>query len=418
MCKKGSNLSRRNFLKAISASTCGAAVHSIVPNFPDIISFSTESALSTNGIFIVLNFAGGASYNTAPIYHQAYYDMNPNLHYVPGDSLAITGYQGLHPSLTAFEQIYNEGNLALINMVGYPRPDRSHATSTDIWMRGIREGSAATMGGWGARLTCMIPESIFAGVSLEGSNTLIQGDCNPPRAFNNLNNFGESNAPTDNRWFKNRRDYLLSLEAIDAENRNKSFVQQAMTNFDKSVEIIEEVVETIPQEIIDAFGTNPNGFDQRCRDAARLVAASSQLKTRFIFLQDGGYDTHSNERNRLTGNLDSVNQGIGNLITALKALGMWNNCVICTMSEFCRTHENANAGNDHGHAGPVYVMGGAVNGGIKNAPPSEAETAGVQYYANYAVDFRQIFKEIVAAMGLDTSQVFPEGFVETPLGLF
>jgi uncharacterized protein (DUF1501 family) len=47
--------------------------------------------------------------------------------------LSITDEVGLHPELTAFADAFNNGDLGIMNSVGYPNPDRSHFRSMDIW---------------------------------------------------------------------------------------------------------------------------------------------------------------------------------------------------------------------------------------------------------------------------------------------
>src|SRR5262249_35055632 len=40
---------------------------------------------------------------------------------------------GLHPSLTGFKELMDEGVASIVQGVGYPNPNRSHFTSMDIW---------------------------------------------------------------------------------------------------------------------------------------------------------------------------------------------------------------------------------------------------------------------------------------------
>ena len=47
--------------------------------------------------------------------------------------LKLNDELGLHPSLAGFKELYDGGNLAVIQGVGYPNPNRSHFRSTEIW---------------------------------------------------------------------------------------------------------------------------------------------------------------------------------------------------------------------------------------------------------------------------------------------
>jgi uncharacterized protein (DUF1501 family) len=79
------------------------------------------------------------------------------------------------------------------------------------------------------------------------------------------------------------------------------------------------------------------------------------------------------------------------------------------MSEFCRTFENLSQGTDHGASAPLFVAGGRILGGIKTPVPTPAETVG-DFYRAMHVDFRSIYYQVVASMGLDANAIFPEAF--------
>ena len=60
----------------------------------------------------------------------------------------------LHPALTHLQAMWNLGEVALVNLVGYPQANLSHFTSQDIYSLGVR-GEFAALGipesGWIAR---------------------------------------------------------------------------------------------------------------------------------------------------------------------------------------------------------------------------------------------------------------------------
>jgi uncharacterized protein (DUF1501 family) len=63
----------------------------------------------------------------------AYYQARPSIALKDNQVLALNTLQGLHPALASFKSLFDEGQLTLINNVGYPNPDRSHFRSMDIW---------------------------------------------------------------------------------------------------------------------------------------------------------------------------------------------------------------------------------------------------------------------------------------------
>jgi uncharacterized protein (DUF1501 family) len=412
-------MKRRDFLKKAMLGTCGGAIHQILKPAGSMLAWADPLRISSSGssVMVVINLAGGASYNTAPLYDGTYRDKNPTVSYSPETSIPLSAAQGLHPALTAMKGAWDIGNLALINMVGYPNPNRSHAESTDIWFRGAREMKGDSTG-WAARLTCQLG-GLFSGVSLAGSNTLVSGECNPPRALEGLTNVGENNmyGGQFGEWLRLTRENLMFDHAPITNNR-LGLVKNRMDIVSSSLKVLRDEAETITlPTTTNSFPANANGFVGRCRDATKLIA-SSKLGVRFIYLEKGGFDTHSQEKPRLTELLTDINNGLTPMIEALQALGRWQDVTIITMSEFCRTFENGSAGTDHGHSGPMFVMGGKVAGGIKSPQPTANQTNLYDYYRDYSVDFRQIFKETVAQMGLNADAIFPEQISYANLKIF
>src|SRR5262249_56375203 len=67
-----------------------------------------------------------------------------------GRSTMISDSVGLHPSLTRFKDLYDQGRVAIIREVGYAKQSDSHFTSMDIWGAANPEGAGAGKG-WLAR---------------------------------------------------------------------------------------------------------------------------------------------------------------------------------------------------------------------------------------------------------------------------
>jgi uncharacterized protein (DUF1501 family) len=417
MDKKFQEMNRRKFLKLVSAGTCGAALHGFLSPLDQFSAYAAP-AVDDGKVLVLVNFAGGASYNIANPLNSVYMDKNKTVAYqagVAGGGLAINSEQVLHPSLTALKTLYDEGSMALINLVGYAPPiNRSHDESTDIWHSGFRSYAAAgTRSGWMARASDQT-SNIYTAISLSGSNLIVSGGVNPPRAFGDLNNFGENGFWGGNdgtQWLHITRDLVMS-DSPGLPQDNYNLVKGAINSLELSIDTIQKETKiTLPV-------TFPNtGFGRGCRDAAKLIAARS-LGVKLIYLATGGFDTHSGEKAALTSRLNEVNGGLSALIQTLKQLNRWNDVTILTMSEFSRTFENGSAGTDHGHSGAMFVLGGAVNGGVLTPAPTAAETSKGGYFTDYHVDFREVYKATLYRMGFNGDAVFPEPIKTRGLNLF
>ena len=86
-------------------------------------------------VLVVLQLSGGNDYfNTIIPYNDPLYRDNRPAVGIPDDQiLHIDSEYGLHPSMSAMRDFYNEGQLAIIHGVGYPDSPRSHFRSMDIW---------------------------------------------------------------------------------------------------------------------------------------------------------------------------------------------------------------------------------------------------------------------------------------------
>jgi uncharacterized protein (DUF1501 family) len=89
---------------------------------------------------------------------------------------------------------------------------------------------------------------------------------------------------------------------------------------------------------------------------------------------------------------------------------MMNEVTVVTMSEFGRTIAlNGSGGTDHGRAGAMFVMGGAVNGGLYGNYPSGPLEDGPDGDLEVQNDFRRVLAEIVTKRlgGASLGAVFP-----------
>ena len=83
---------------------------------------------------MVTLYGGNDGLNTVmPYADPAYQDARPELAYDAGEVLRLDDAIGLNPALKGLHRLYGDGRLAIVRGVGYPKPDRSHFRSMDIW---------------------------------------------------------------------------------------------------------------------------------------------------------------------------------------------------------------------------------------------------------------------------------------------
>ena len=117
-----------------------------------------------------------------------------------------------------------------------------------------------------------------------------------------------------------------------------------------------------PQQYKPADGVQypRSPFGQRLLAIAQLIKAGVGLEVAFADV--GGWDTHVNQggaQGQLANRLGDFAQSIAALVADLG--DRMDDVVILTMSEFGRTvKQNGTGGTDHGHAGAMFVIAGAL----------------------------------------------------------
>ncbi|MHC4710734.1 MAG: DUF1501 domain-containing protein, partial [Planctomycetota bacterium] len=105
---------------------------------------ASQPGVPEDRILVVVQLGGGNDgLNTViPYSSRRYYNARPGLAVpAPGDRSgrrsAIQLDQGrgigLHPAMTGFKELIDNGVAGIVQGVGYPNPNRSHFTSMDIW---------------------------------------------------------------------------------------------------------------------------------------------------------------------------------------------------------------------------------------------------------------------------------------------
>src|SRR6185436_4731059 len=128
--------SRRKFLATVS-SVASAGLVSLAPCAPGFLLESAAFGADQPGerILVVVQLSGGNDgLNTVvPYTDETYRRRRPSLAQDAGQVIKIDGSMGLHPNLKGMAGLLESRQLAIVQGVGYPNPNRSHFESMDIW---------------------------------------------------------------------------------------------------------------------------------------------------------------------------------------------------------------------------------------------------------------------------------------------
>jgi uncharacterized protein (DUF1501 family) len=147
-----------------------------------------------------------------------------------------------------------------------------------------------------------------------------------------------------------------------------------------------------------------NGFAIALRTVAGSIVGG--LGTRVYWVQTGGFDTHATQGVQGGGTyanlMGTFGDGMRAFYTDLRNQGLLNDTLILQFSEFGRRiQENGSQGTDHGAAGVMMAIGGAVRGGLYGTAASLNPNAGNGSLENngndvrHETDFRSVYARVL-----------------------
>ncbi len=402
-------LSRRRFLQLAGA---GAGAAAVSPYLASLSAFAAPPLGANDGILVLLMMEGGNDgLNTViPTGESRYYSLRPGLGIRPGVALPLAAGVGLHPALPKLKARYDQGDVAVVQGVGYANPDLSHFSSMGIWMNGwggARPAGPAT--GWVGRYMDGLPnaadESLYGVVV--GTSVPLHMVGSVARASGLPTNLGGAFG-IDRRDASDARMY----DALGSLSGGASGLGQWG---DLAAKVEHDTLD-LAQKIQPAYqGTFPDSrLGRELTLVGRLINANLGIR---VFNTDiGGFDTHSTQAAGHASQLGEIDDAIEALFTTLAP--EWRSRVtVMTFSEFGRRpEENSDAGTDHGSAAPLFIVGPRVKGGLYGAP---ARTNDLDQNGNlkHHVDFRQVYATVLDTwLKADSRQVL--GYNFGSLGFF
>ena len=136
---------RRQLLTRTLEGSSLVALSSIVPQF---VSWTARAAApGKDTVLVVLEMTGGNDgLNTViPYADDLYHKARPTLRQTKDIVIRLDDHVGLNSGMTGFRSIWEKGQLAVVQGVGYPNPERSHFEAMDIWQSGDTKRSRT---GW------------------------------------------------------------------------------------------------------------------------------------------------------------------------------------------------------------------------------------------------------------------------------
>lgn len=352
-------MNRRNFLQKSMIATAGSV---LLPNILHAQGGSESATLEGRRNLVLIHLSGGNDgLNTiVPYENDVYYKLRPNIAIPKKEVIKLGSDQGFNPALAALRPLFENGQMSILNNVGYPQPHASHFRATEIWHSGDAQNSLET--GWIGRY-------------LDHINT-----ANPKTAI-------DANDHLSLLLKGTKYSGLTYKDAIQKTESNSAFSLFKRATF--APDYLKQQFRKYSSKV-----QYPNtAFASQLHQIGHLINTRSESQIYNVSLD--GFDTHTNQKPQQDRLLKEYADGLLAFIDDLKNSNRFNDTLILTYSEFGRSvRENASKGTDHGAANCIFLHGGALNEhGILNDGPSLTDLEDGQL--KHKIDFRQVYASII-----------------------
>ena len=346
-------------------------------------------------VLVVLQLSGGNDFmNTVVPYSDPfYYDFRKTVGIPEEDLLHIDNQYGLHPALTTFKEMYDQGNLAIIAGVGYPNPDRSHFRSMDIWH--TAEPTAPIPEGWLGRVIRELDpnkQNVCTGVSFgQGLPRAMYLSGVPAISIRDLESYGLLTKMPGARQRRAINVFTRMYAPEEFEEASMVLGHIGQTGVDALIGV--DMLKPVPGQYSSNVEYASDQLSQSLRGIAQVHTAN--IGTRVFYAELGGFDTHGAQMGTQTDLLGHVSTAVSDFFDDLREHDAAEEVVMLVFTEFGRRVRDNGNGTDHGSGGGAFLIGDRVNGGVYAEYPSldpADQLSGDMHYNN---DFRSIYSTIL-----------------------
>lgn len=374
---------RREFLRS---SAAGAGLLAFSQFAPSFLTAAVPAAEKDQRILVLIQLSGGNDgLNTViPYQDDHYYKLRPKIGLKGKDLLKLNDQLAFNSKCSELHNLYHDGQLSIIQNVGYPNPNRSHFRSSEIWETGSDSDDYLSTG-WVGRFfdNCCQgtpgDEPLAVNIGNELPDTFLS-----EYGANVFSYFGRKTGSE-----RANKAMLKSLATSQYEkDSNAGFLRHTAMN---ALVTEEKVVKRI-QSYKSSVNYPQNGLAQGLRQVAAMISAGQG--TRVYFVPHSGFDTHANQLQRHSSLLQQLSSGMAAFQADLAVKKLDDQVLTMTFSEFGRRpNENKSGGTDHGTAAPLFVMGSQLKGSLHGTAPSLAVEKNKDL--TFSTDFRSAYATVI-----------------------
>ncbi|MBN2138587.1 MAG: DUF1501 domain-containing protein [Sedimentisphaerales bacterium] len=362
----------------------------------------------SGNILVVVQLSGGNDgLNTVVPYGDDEYARNRPTLRLPQDQLhKIDSYIGFHPRMESFMRLYKAGHLSIVQGVGSPNPDQSHENAMRMRHTADTEDLYRQRGWLGRAVDNEYPAgrvdapAVFVGpiarpFALNAGSVIVpsirsSGDMVAVQIP------GQTGAASEKR-------------TAGGDESLPDFVRQCRAKAYANSKRIEAA-------LAGASGSADYPAAKLAGDlrtAAQLIRAEVGIRIFFVEIGGGGiggFDNHANQKGNHCSLVGQLSESIAAFVGDLRRDKLLDRVLLMTFTEFGRTvKENGRRGTGHGIAGPAFLVGGAVSGGLCGRHPSLTDLQNGSL--KMGIDFRRVYATVLDGwLGIESQAVLDKRY--------
>jgi uncharacterized protein (DUF1501 family) len=357
-------------------------------------------------VLVVLQLSGGNDFlNTLiPYENGVYHDVRPTVGLGEGEVIRIDNTLAFHPTMSRFNDLYNQGKVAIVQGIGYPNHNRSHFRGMDIWHT-CEPNRVVTEGWLGKVIRDLDPEheNVLTGVSFgRGVPRAMAAPGVPVTSISDLDSFGLMTGIAA----KEQRDEALDIfKQMYAPAVGTGMVMDYLSHTGADVLTGSDLLKPVPGMYHSTVQYADNPIAKSLRDVARVHTAG--LGTRVFYTQHGGYDTHATQLATHPRLLTELSGALADFFQDLEEHDAADEVAMLVFTEFGRRIKDNGSGTDHGSGGGAYFIGKQVQGGLYGEYPSLDPSQWLNGEdLQHHIDFRGVYATALEQwLGLDATPI-------------
>ncbi len=375
----------RGALLGAGLGVVGQAGLPVVFGQPARAASGTASGTGGERILVVVELSGANDgLNTVvPYADDAYYRARPRLGLPARNLRKISDAYGFPAPMVHFERLFKDGNMAIVQGAGYENPSFSHFSSMAYWHTGTPNSGDPY--GWLGRLADAADPSVNADYLVNvqaGQSLAVRAQRHVPLVFDDPAQLARGGLASEQAALR-----TLSAGATP-RNATEDFLFGVATSAQHAEQRVQAACAGYRTPV--DYGLVRFGLER----VAALIADGFATRIFYVSYPRNAFDTHVYQLDTHARLLTYVSDHIGAFMADMKRLGRADDVTMMVFSEFGRrVGENANLGTDHGTAGPVFVIGNPVRGGLYGQMPSLTDLDDGNL--RYTTDFRRIYATLI-----------------------